>query len=498
MHAGKYGKLVSVLGIAVSFLAGAAQAAEFYPRQVSMRTFGTDQGNVGDCQSAAETGALEAAFANKGYGFVKLSLFYRHAANWVGATPEARARVHLSLGPADLELIQRLGPIVPDYMWPEAAEGYSPRRTKIRPAPAEVVVQDASFVSAAAHGFKKSFFSFKPGFSNSVNIEGIKQRVAAGEAVVLNLHGALLFDLDKGFRWDHVTGLITSPYSWNTVLEVDKARPEGSYKGISHAVAVVGYDDSIYADRGFAVPGAFIIRNSWNDGEQVKSAFRNAPTKEQKESMRRMRLKLFSKNLPGYYAVPYQYVHDVMQNNVDGAGIEAFELNYAAFATQYLNLSSRYQIVHAPFVCDEALTGRYRTGDIARREVKSFGAAYQTMMNPAKSDAERGKASHATYQMALREMNSRSAPGSAEPVFRYALLSRNKANGQDRVADFYAGKFNSYYCPHAFDPAGKPHDIWPTAAHFANERYQRALEGLADTEANLSGWYSFLRVLSEI
>jgi hypothetical protein len=477
-----------VMTLALSCLALSARAAEFYPKQISLRTFGTDQGNVGDCQTAAEIGALEGAFANRGRGFVKLSLFYRHAVNWAGKP--ANPGTMLDLNAADLAFIQKAGPLLPDYMWPEDGEGYDPRGTGVRPHPSEAVVWDPAFPSAASMGFSRSWYTFEPGYSNTSSLDGLKANVAAGNAVVLSLHGDLFQGIDPRLQWDHVTGFLKQPYSWATLIDALAHRKLDAKTGIDHAMMVVGFDDSLYADQGYRVPGALIVRNSWNDSGEVAAAMAH-PAPEQQALLPKMRLKVYSQNLPGFYALPYQYVLDMMANRT--GGFDVLNLDYAAFAAKYQALSSRYRTVRAPFVCDEAL-GMYRSSDPARRKVQAFGASFRKLQDAQLSSADRAEASRVTYQMALNEVASRTRLSARRPVFRYALLARHDGLKQNRADDFYAGKFRGYYCGTADDPKA---GVWPNTANLASPALRDAIDGLSENGSTPLSWYAFLHSLSD-
>ncbi|MGZ3683026.1 MAG: hypothetical protein ACXVCI_04195 [Bdellovibrionota bacterium] len=480
-------KNLSIAAAILSLLVvSTAHGAEYYPKQISLRTFGIDQGDVGDCQTAAEISALESGFANRGRDFVKLSLFYRHAANWAGKTGNEGTKLNLDAD--DLAFIQKAGPLLPDFMWPEDGEGYDPAATGDRPHPAQAVVWDSEFPSAASMGFAVNFYSFKPGYSNSSNLDGLKANVSAGNAVVLSLHGDLFQPGSSKIQWDHVTGFLKTPYSWANLMERLTAGSLNAETGIDHAMWVVGFDDSLYADQGYSVPGALIVRNSWNNSDEVAASLAH-PNEYQTLALAKMRLKVFSQNLPGFYAIPYQYVLDMLANRT--GGFEVLNLNFEAFAAKYAALSSRYRVERLPYVCDTDLPSNRHLSDPVKRAVTGFGVAYQTLNDPQVSDQKRADASRVTYQAALKEVQSRNIDHGfgKRPLFRYARLSSHAGLKIDRADDFYTGKFLNYYCP---DMSG----VWPGVAPLANPDVREALGALGEGGSSFGNWYAYLRALS--
>jgi hypothetical protein len=472
-----------ILAIALAVLTvSTSRADSYYPKAVSMRTFGTDQGNVKDCQAEADINSLEGIFASRGLDFVRLSLFYRHAANWSSSGAADQNGVSLDLSDADKALISQVGEILPDFMWPEDARGYSPLNTGTRPHPAEAVIYDPAFPKAESLGFSDAFYTFKPGYANSSSFAALKAAVAQGNAVTLSIQGDLLqpsFD----DRWDRTTGLLVKPYAWSQFAQSAQ----------DHAVAVVGWDDSLYADQGYATPGALIIRNSWNDGSEIGSAIKD-PTPQQKIDLAKMKLKLSGADLPGYYAIPYQYVIDLATHAL--GGFDVLQLNYEAYAEKYVEISKNYEVVETPYVCDGVIVAPHRMADAARRKVIQYGSDLQTLSDASRSKADRTAAAKRVYAAAFAETGSREMHLNPGEVFQYARLARNAALKQDRVADFYGGKFLSYYCPS--NPMVTAPQIWPTPKEYADAGYLDALNRLSIDGDSYDAWASYLRAISAL
>ena len=476
-------RTIRITALLALLLASRAQAAEFYPKAISLRAYGTDQGNVGDCSTAAEVGALESIFASRGLGFVQLSLFYRHAASWVDQ--ELQPVTRLALDAADKDFIHRAGPLLPDFMWPENSRGYDPGYTGLRPHPAQAVVYDPDFPSASTMGFSKNYYQF----GKNGSLDSLKAAVAGGNAVVIALHGDL-FQPNYSTKWDHVDGFLSTPYSWDKLMEDLRKDPDiardgkEAETGVNHAMMVVGFDDSLYAGQ-YPHPGAIIVRNSWNNSSEMGAALAR-PTPEEAAALPLMRLKVYSRNLPGFYALPYQYVLDLQANKV--GDYRVLGLDYSAFAAKYAEISSRYHIQTLPYVCDGPLRGTFRLADAAKHDVKKFGAAYKKLMDPAIPEGDRAQAAEYTYKIALREMQGRqNYTFGNNPAFRYARLSSHDGLHVDRADDFYAGKYLSYYCPEATN-------VWPTAAQLAAPGVRDSMRELSDS--TFVNWYQFLGALS--
>ncbi|NDG85215.1 MAG: hypothetical protein EBX52_09305, partial [Proteobacteria bacterium] len=211
-------------------------AGEYYPERLAPRLLGTSQGLAGDCMAEAEVNALEQAFAIRGLP-VRLSLFYRHAFNWRSKSFTA-PDLRLALDDADQRLMDRAGGMIPEYMWPEDGKGYPEVDTK-RPHPARIVAFDPAFPVFDSFGFKREWQGFAPGYSNSIDLDTLKRRIAGGEAITLSIHGDLL-EPPGGTTWSTspVTGLIYGRYS---LASLKKGLGKKTLKeGLDHEVQVIG------------------------------------------------------------------------------------------------------------------------------------------------------------------------------------------------------------------------------------------------------------------
>ncbi len=467
-------------------------SAEFYPNRPPTRTLGTDQGLVGDCSSEADITALENAFRTRGFN-VRFSLFYRHAKTYVGAPAEKHAEVSLAMNAADNAFVEKAGEVIPEYMWPEDAEGYDPRATNVRPHVSDIAIWDEEMPHTSAFGLSYVFRSFKPNFSNSAPWSELKAVIERGDGVSLSLHEYLLPTNVSRFYWNRSTGLLTSPYNWETLMAAYKAKGKPQDElSVDHRVTVVGFDDSLYPNQ--SPPGAFIIRNSWNDWAEVR-ALDQIPNEQEKGELKKMRLKLSPMNLPGYYAVPYQYVIELATHQ--WSGFNYWTGNYAAYAQKYEQLAERYQIVHAPYACD--LENYYRSPfEEAKKKLSNYAKHLKTTQEPGTSKEEKNLAAFRLYQLALQEAGDHHIPREGT-VFQYARLNRHAGKKIDRVAEFYEGKFTDYYCVRRTDLEKTfPGNVWPPASFYQKEEFRDALNGMTAPTMPLVKWERFLRTLIRV
>ena len=467
-----------------------ASADEYYPKAVSTRFFGTDQGNVGDCSAEAQTMALESAFLNRGFS-VRFSLFYRHAYNWVG-NPEQWAKNLLNLNPADVDLIHRVGPLLPEYMWPEDTLGYRPDRTGFRPRPSDSAVVDARLPSANSFGYREDYYPFKSGYSNSSGLAGLKAKIREGAAIVLTMHGELLPGMSEagGLYWDTTTGLAITPYS-SEKLGVALAKSDLNFtNGLDHGVAVIGYDDTLYSDRGFSVAGALIIRNSWNNGSEFAAAGRTL-SESQRVDFAKMRQRLSPINLPGFYAIPYQYILDLVQAGV--GGFIVYGIDYPRYANVYALLRAGYETVTSPYVCAGPDSSDFPGTQMAKRSLADFSSEMSRALDTTLSESIRSSEYHHALSLVKAETSSRSLYNAN--AFFYARVARNAALGIDRAADLYRGAFNSYYC--TTKDGSYPGSVWPGTDRYSRPRYQSALQKLSANSSAMMGWYEFFSAMAE-
>ncbi len=463
-------------------LAVNATAADYYRPNPQSRLLGTNQGNVGSCQSEAEVAALESVFSSKNLP-VRLSPFYRHVKTWAGEDLSKNPDVMQKITDADRQLVASAGDFVPDYMWPEVGEGFNPSGTGIRPSVSEAAIIDPEFPTINSLGFTRTPLTFKPGHSNSGDLNRLKAEVAAGKAVTVSMHGALMFDPN----FNQLTGLISKPYR-KADMEAKMGRKLADKT--THAMAVVGFDDALYADHGYRVPGALIVRNSWNSAAYVKASGYGPFPSDVEKALNSFRYRLHpSLNLPGYYAIPYDYFLDMA---ADGQGwFYVMDLNYSAYADAYSRFQNRYEVLHLPFVCEGTGFG----SDIPRGRVKAFGEGIEKLRSDALKEADRKALTKELLAFLRTEAKSRSIQAGRMPLFKYATVPVHSGLGINRAVDFYQGKFAEYYCGQG-RVSGQPRTgVWPYASHFQSGALSQAFAALSANPGSVDAWFKFIHGL---
>ena len=456
-------------------------AAEFYPPKPTLRLFGTNQGNVGDCAAEAEVTALEQAFSNHGFA-VRFSLFHRHAFNWVSNSAPP-TNMKLALNDTDVRILKESGEFVPEYAWPETTEGYRPEETGIRPRPSESLILDPDLPLVKEFGFKKDFFTFADGWANTGDLKMLKRAIDSRDAVVLSVHDALLLNLDPDLQFNKATGLMVNKYNMNALDRAIKAHKSSNdyYTGITHAVAAVGYDDSLYADAGYSIPGAIIIRNSWNNSEELE-AVRKIPSGSEGSDLTKFRLKISSVNLPGYYAIPYQYIIDRMSKQ-SKSGFQILSMDYASYARTHSEVEQRYQTLKVPYSCKSSDYLGVPQSRKALFKLQKYKKAV-TILQSRDYDLSTRKEVTRHFQRLLQEETiTRNVLSKGTSKFRFATLARNSSMGIDRVSDFYSGKFRDYYCG--------GNDIWPNAAIASRPGFQLGIEAISSNPYLIQNWMTF-------
>ena len=158
-----------------------SQADEYYPTRLAPRLLGTSQGQVGDCEAEADVNALEQAFAIRGFP-VRLSLFYRHAFNRRDPSSQTSAS-RLDLNETDQHLMDRIGGILPEYMWPEDGRGF-PEVTSKRPHPSEAIAFHTAMPHTDQFGFKTELKTLSPGFNESIDVTTLKRLISLKKMAV--------------------------------------------------------------------------------------------------------------------------------------------------------------------------------------------------------------------------------------------------------------------------------------------------------------------------
>ncbi len=418
-----------------------AQAEEVYPSVPPIRLNGMDQQNVGSCQAESETTALEFYFAELGLP-LKLSTFYRHTTTWNNVTNPGWEGQEIN--DDDNVLRASMPGIAPHYMWPEDSQGVPGDELGDRPGPSYAANIDPSYPKGSgAFGYKETFYGFeriRPNLTSyriPGSLEHLKQLIREKKALTLSMHSYLFS------QFNNYTGLLNNSYSKEKIehLLADYDQPNFE-EAIDHSVAVVGFDDSLYKSHDYpAGPGAIIVRNSWNSPSKLRMLTKE-PNEQEKALLEKMRLKVADQNLPGYYAIPYQYIFDLMnapssKYNLKGVGGYNWQqINAYQFYSTQASLSGRYEIYHVPYICD-------------RRKLKRYAKEIRKELGRLKnSPTEREWFLRGILQDSLdRDTQLFSDKGSGEKFqIRWAKLSVNNETGVNRVLDFLDGQYDDYYC----------------------------------------------------
>ena len=476
---------LNLIPLLLVLVPAAAQAEAYYPSRLAPRLLGTSQGQVGDCESEADVNSLEQAFALRGLP-VRLSLFYRHAFN--RRDPNTHTSIsHLDLNAGDQQLMTKIGGILPEYMWPEDGRGY-PEVTSKRPHPSQMIVYDPELPNTDQFGFKIERKTLSPNFLDSIDLGTLRRLISSGEALTLSIHGALLQPSNASWSFDHQTGLIRGKYSLTSLYLALGGTP--LKEGVNHAVQIVGFDDQLYADGTYNTPGAILIRNSWNTDELSSDTLNANPIPGADGDLRKFRLKLHSTNLPGFYAIPMQYLMDMISLNF--ANIKILTLNYQAYSDTYLRLKSRYQIFTAPFACEKKnpFDADYFIPAPIRESIKNYRGWVKTYRNP-KSTPDQIK----LIRQSIQDLSQKAAESLSRPWFPkeiyYATLSSSVSG--NRVNDFYSGKFTSYYCNG--DSGAR---LWPTQSISERSLFRLALTELSLDVGDWHLWNKMFFALEEL
>ncbi|MCB0341333.1 MAG: hypothetical protein H6626_06930 [Pseudobdellovibrionaceae bacterium] len=252
--------------------------------------------------------------------------------------------------------------------------------------------------------------------------------------------------------------MLTSKYNYEKLNETLEGKFQYSEKtkdgGSNHAVAVVGFDDDLYKDHGYEVgPGAFIVKNSWNENDEIHKLRQEWPlSKRDQESFNKFRAKINPhSNEVGYYAIPYQYIYDLIhrhqpnRSNVAGTGgISIYNINYNAFYHFYTEYEQKYETVRVPFTCNNEGTKEF---------IKRL---YPSLATKLDSGDEKEKANAVS---ALMKLVRPVTLGQQRSPFYFAYVSNHRGISENRVQNLYEGDFFKYYCGDRYTTAGPPADI---------------------------------------
>ena len=461
-----------------------AQSAEYYrSNPPPYRWLGTDQGNVGSCQAEADIAAIESVFWHLGHT-VQLSTFYRHAFNWQNETEHKLKNdeysLRLTYSPEDKALLQKLGGIVPHYFLPDDTAAYLPNETGNRVSLSKMIVVDPTY---KPFNVQQSSLTFFPGYSNSISIQAVKSLVQSNVAVSLAINASIL----SGQNFNEVTGLLKRDTSLDSYAKEDA----------THAVAVIGYDDSLYSDYGYQTPGALIIKNSWNNMSRIKlTQMTKVKDYETESALHRMKYKISPREiLPGYYAIPYELIKKIVANKKE-VYVRRYDLDYSAFSNQYNLLMPKYKVVAAPFNCRMPSKYVESTKNLTKELIIKFGRVLKQALFKQAQGQNTKLESDWLFGIIHKQTDPYALDNFDESKFSYALLTQNKELNIDRVKDFYEGKFNDYYC------SGFPAEIYntqtyiyPNIEHYSNRQFQNVLDELTADTHSIAGWWNFMQTL---
>lgn len=444
-------RLTAIILLPLVFMNAAAAGESFYPVPTAVRAIGFQQGAEGMCAATAEAGALEHAFSARGLS-VSVSAYFAHLFNWqTGEEPD----VNVERAPQDAPYFQRWQSLIPEYMLPEDGRGIDFDAVGAKPAIHRMLVEVSGFPPAATFGFKRVFYTFQPGYSNSIrDINSIKNLIRQKKAVSIVIDSTLLASF-----FNSETGMLSRAYNAQELMTlIEKRYPDKpNERRTRHAVALVGFDDDLQG-------GSFIIRNSWNENTSVLNFMRNIDIRDPDYAFK---AKLDgNRNLPGYYAIPYAYYLDLMkrklptQDREGDGGVVLFDLNYEAFAAAYNSHERNYEIVRVPFTCNWNLTESLLK-ELLRKSDKEFKEILNTQ---------------------------RLTPFAA--IFNYATLSRSRDGKMDRMRDLYSGSFDKFYCPRG-GQARLP------ATVISSPEFEDRVRELTAMPNDLGAWLRFYKLINK-
>jgi|GEM_PF-3484414 len=468
-------------------------SAEVYPLHAVTRIFGTNQGNVGDCDTESSVTAIETAFAERDLP-IRLSLFYHHSYNWRSAAPAKLTELKLKIDDRDLQLMNQLGPWIPEYVWPEDGQGFLTSATGPRPHIADVLALDptVSFTNWDNQLYQRNFKAYRSGYQNSGDLQDLKTQIDQKMPVTLSIHGAMFFSMNRNLlNWNPRTGLLENRYTLDLLNRaIQQAQPGGAVaSAINHSVAVVGYDDALYADKGYATPGALIVRNSWNDSEEIVATLEEGQDPATQADLAQMKFKISSVNLPGYYALPYQYINDLFTMGAEGSGYFVSQINYSAIYNIYNQNQKNYSVYQVPFICNDPADGYFSAQKRMREYLLGLQQADRILKDPKSSPQEKAGAAKAFFQAAVSQTsNKMSESGLTFKLAKIAVIKNN--DDIDRLRDFYSNTFSDYYCN------GAGSQILPSPDLEPRRRFVFLLRELSQAPESLSVWVRILKYLS--
>ena len=408
-------------------------AANFYPNKPYFYYTGIDQDHH-SCRSAAEIYALTKQFNDFGYSGIKFSLLFHYVTNWQHMEFDEQI-MKIEKNSENLNLYDKYGIFVPDYFFPENGLG-----TKIYDSWNkslgnlygfhEMTVLPESFPRWQNTDIVKVNKTFATGFASTYRtnvVQFFKEYLENNHTLVINYNSEIIQE------FDHITGLLI-----NSEVSLEKYTVEK----VNHASVLVGYDDSLYENQ-----GAFIIRNSWIDnGRRIinqKAKIEDYP------DLRIMKYRISEgESLPGYYAVPYSYIENLVKNgDLNKGAFTYFKVNYQKVFEDYIKFHD-YKIHTIPFLCESKLNdfkNRYRKREFHQRMLRSQ----------------------------MTQIGN---------IFGYALLTTSPNKNQ--VKEFLNGDYDHFYCGESDD---KP---------YKGVSYEKLLE-FSETLEGPTGWFTWNNVFKE-
>ena len=477
-----------------------------YPVVPQGRLFGTDQGTVPSCAANAEVTALEHAFAAKKIP-INFSQYYRHECIYINALDDQRKKMCLqSVTPEDTCIYKKIGEFAPEYMFPEDNErNQLSDANGLRP-PAKIFGVFNGLPHLNDFGYQSKQYTFaknKEGqdYANTRTVTQMLELFSQGKAVTIGVHGELFASVLNA-----KTGLLNTKYEKQNFIS---RAVEGAYKvnadprknyleAIEHGVAVVGYDLNFYSEHQYPNPGAIFVRNSWND-QFLKNYVNSSSSPEELVDLNKFRLKLHSRNLPGYYAVPIQYF---MDQEGDKTHFTVIELNFGEYFNKYREVQRDYETAVLPYLCEVT----YKENDNISSNLGTIQSTFRSYlkgrsaMRNAETDEDRTNARTLVLEKLQFITDQTSQRG-----LKFAKFAIYKGD-TSVVRKFYAGDFNEYYCAKSsvipIAKLGKvtivKNQVWPTLKMFdEDETLRLAIEQLGRNSGGITGRIQFADILGK-
>ncbi|KYG66555.1 hypothetical protein AZI86_05790 [Bdellovibrio bacteriovorus] len=434
-----------------------------YPKNIPARTFGSNQ-DVGSCQAESFVTAIEHQLANHGL-FFRASLQHLHAFIWKDREDAKKVDAGLDMTATSMALVNRYSGVIPEYLLPEDLEGVveSSLSTQggsgkgLRPKIEDMGIYDDR-VPVQNFRYSSSFWSFKPGHSNTRSVNDFFNVVRSGRMVTLSFDSAFMY------KFSPVTGLLAAPYQTD----------ESLLKTSNHSIAVVGFDDDL---------GGVIVRNTWNGAHALRAVVVDEGNLSDAErgDLAKFRRKISKKILPGYYLFPYKFIQDMAARGV--GGYYEINLDLGAFANVSSDYSKDYEVLKTFFSCDRTEL---------KRSLESVGRSIDFFENPNISEDKKDGYLKRIKMVIYSQMSQ------SRRTLSFAKQSRRVDGTIDRVKDFYDGKFKNYYCGgHYKDPET---NFWPLRGKdrvLENPEFLKLVRQLSISPNDFSAWYELFKLLSK-